>query len=89
MKGHWKCFTAGSVPVDAGEIKRMYVWPKFRGGRLDDLLIGEVLVYQKGMGSQNFIWIQYISCLQQYPYTINLDLRNQVLIQEVLSQKDC
>jgi len=46
-------------------------------------------MFQKEMGSQNFIWIQHISCLQQYLYTRNLDLKKQVLIQKVLSQKDC
>ena len=36
--------------MDAGKIKRMYVRPKFRGEKLGDLLIGEVIDVLKGNG---------------------------------------
>ena len=35
---------------DAGEIKRMYVRPKFRGEKLGNLLIEEVIDVSKGNG---------------------------------------
>jgi len=35
---------------DAGEIKRMYVRPKFRGEKLGNLLIEEVIDGSKGNG---------------------------------------
>ena len=32
-------------------------------------------MFQKEVGSQNFIWIQHISCLQQYLYTRNFGFK--------------
>ena len=73
---------------DSGEIKRMYVRPKFREKKLGNLMIEEVIEFQKKMGTQNFIWILHISCLQQYLFIRILDLKKQVLIQKVFTQKN-
>ena len=74
---------------DAGEIKKMYIRPKFRGEKLGNLLIEEVIDVSKGNGFSKLYWIQHISCLQQYLFTRNLNLKKQVLIQKVLSQENC
>jgi len=63
---------------DAGEIKKMYIRPKFRGEKLGNLLIEEVIDVSKGNGFSKLYWIQHISCLQQYLFTRNLNLKKQV-----------
>ena len=73
---------------DAGEIKKLYIRPKFRVEKLGNLLIEEVIDVSKGNGFSKLYWIQHISCLQQYLFTRNLDLKKQDLIQKVFTQKD-
>ena len=41
---------------DCGEIKRMYVRPKFRGGKLGNLMIEEVIRVSKENGFPKLIW---------------------------------
>ena len=44
------------IRVDSGEIKRMYVRPKFRGGKLGNLMIEEVIRVSKENGFSKLIW---------------------------------
>ena len=75
--------------MDAGEIKRMYVRPKFRGEKLGDLLIGEVIDILIGNGlSKLYLDTAHVKSSAIF-YTSNLDLMKQLFIQKVLSQKYC
>ena len=73
---------------DCGEIKRMYIKPEFRGKKLGNLMIEKVISVSKNMESLNFIWTQHFLCHQQYLFTINLDSKKQVLVQNVLCRKN-
>jgi len=77
------------IREDSGEIKRMYVRPKFRGEKLGNLMIEEVIRVSKGNGlSKLYLDTAHVKSSAIF-YTSNLDLMKQLFIQKVLSKKYC